>query len=241
VKPNPESLVVHPIGHLRSIAERKYELPPQPADSNRVEGVIELQTGQNYDVALRDLEGFSRIWLIWWFHRNDNWRPTTLPPRGRTGRKGTFSSRSPYRPIPLGMSNVKLLNVDGHRLYIGAHDLLDDTPILDIKPYIPEFDSFPDERAGWYEEMKASLPTRSFQVKFSTQAELELESQPALKQQLMETLSTDPYPHRTRRIVVFEEGFRMACGDWRAYFSVDASTVFVREVALRPGVSLEQF
>jgi tRNA (Thr-GGU) A37 N-methylase len=104
----------------------------------------------------------------------------------------------------VGLSNVKLLQVDGHRLYIGAHDLLDDTPILDIKPYIPEFDSFPDERAGWYEEMKQRLPQPSYAVRFSHQAERELESQPTLRQQLQNTLARDPYPHRTRRIVSFQ-------------------------------------
>jgi tRNA-Thr(GGU) m(6)t(6)A37 methyltransferase TsaA len=233
VTPNPDELRLHPIGHLRSPAERKYQLSPQPADSDRIEGVVELSTGHNYDVALRDLDGFSRIWLVWWFHKNDNWRPTTLPPRGRTGRKGTFASRSPYRPNPLGLSNVKLLEVSGHHLYIGAHDLLDDTPILDIKPYIPEFDSFPQESAGWYQEMKRNLPDSPYQVQFDEQARVVLTDEPSLQEQLVDVLSLDPYPHRTRRIVNYENGYRIACGDWRAYFSVESHIVRVERVALR--------
>ena len=117
-------LTLQPIGYLRSKAEQKYQLPPQPSKNRQVGGVVELLQGRNYEVALRDLEGFSRIWLIWWFHKNDNWRPTTLPPRGRTGRVGTFASRSPYRPNPIAISNVSLLGVKQNQLYIGAHDLL---------------------------------------------------------------------------------------------------------------------
>lgn len=230
--PQPE-LTLRPIGYLRSQAERKYQLPPQPSEDRQIEGVVELLQGQNYEVALRDLEGFSRIWLVWWFHKNDNWRPTTLPPRGRTGRVGTFASRSPYRPNPIAMSNVSLLEIQQNRLYIGAHDLLDDTPIIDIKPYIPEFDAFPNEECGWYGEMVESSSTPSYRVRFSDGANGVLESQEQLREKLKLTLSLDPHPHRTRRIVPYEDGFRMACGDWRIYFRIQDSEVFVESVESR--------
>ena len=223
-------LTLEPIGFLRSGADKKYQLPPQPSKSQPIEGVVELVSGKNFEVALRDLDGFSRIWLVWWFHKNDNWRPTTLPPRGRTGRVGTFASRSPYRPNPLAVSNVALLGVKQNLLYIGAHDLLDDTPILDIKPYIPEFDAFPDEKSGWYGEM---VEETAYRVRYSDQAECALKNEEPLKKKLQETLSLDPFPHRTRRIVAYEDGFRMACGDWRAYFRVIESEVIVERVEPR--------
>lgn len=230
---NPETLTLRPIGYLRSVAESKYELPPQPDQSLHAQGVVEIVPGSNYEVALRDLDGFSRIWLIWWFHKNENWRPTTLPPRGRTGRKGTFASRSPYRPNPLGMSNVKLVGVDGPRLYIGSHDLLDETPILDIKPYIPEFDSFPQESAGWYDEMVADLSKPGFSLHLSPQAGELLNEQPELFRQLTEILSHDPYPHRTRRIVNYDDGYRIALGDWRCFYFVESDTVQIQRITNR--------
>lgn len=226
-------LTLQPIGYLRSKAEQKYQLPPQPSKNRQVGGVVELLQGRNYEVALRDLEGFSRIWLIWWFHKNDNWRPTTLPPRGRTGRVGTFASRSPYRPNPIAISNVSLLGVKQNQLYIGAHDLLDDTPILDIKPYIPEFDAFTDEECGWYGEMVGKSSEPSYQVHFSEGASRILESREQLRQKLTQTLSLDPHPHRTRRIVPYQDGFRIACGDWRAYFRIQDTEVFIHSIEQR--------
>ena len=226
-------LTLQPIGYLRSKAEQKYELPPQPSGDHQVEGVIELLQGQNYEVALRGLEGFSSIWLVWWFHKNDNWRPTTLPPRGRTGRVGTFASRSPYRPNPIAISNVSLLGIERHELYIGAHDLLDDTPILDIKPYIPEFDAFPDEESGWYGKMVEQSSEPSYRVHFSEGADRVLETRSPLREKLVRTLSLDPYPHRTRRIVPYDDRFRIACGHWRAYFRIEDGQVFVDSVEQR--------
>lgn len=235
-----DALTLSPIGYLRSEQEHKFQLPPQPESeasplrysSQDVGGLIELLPRQNYDVALRDLDGFSRIWLIWWFHKNTNWRPTTMPPRGRTGRKGTFSTRSPYRPNPLAMSCVKLLAIEGHKIYIGPHDLVADTPILDIKPYMPRFDAFPDERTGWFEEMERELEeSPNFSVEFRTAApNLEL------KATIEETLGQDPFPHRTRRIIELAEGFRLSCGDWRVFYSVNGNLISVDRVEHREGL-----
>ena len=230
-----DTLEVQVIGYLRSARHRKFQLPPQP-EKGRCEGRIELLPGHNYQEALRDLEGFTRIWLIWWFHRNQNWRPTTLPPRGRTGRKGTFATRSPYRPNPLAMSNVELLRVDGLHLYIGAHDLLADTPILDIKPYIPQFDAHPEANSGWFGEMEQNLKDKaSYEVLFSPQASQTVEAltDQSLLRRITETLSQDPHPHRTRRIVAFGEDYRLSCGDWRIYFKIHSRQVQIFRIAPR--------
>ena len=229
-------LQLEPIGYFHSQEKNKFELSPQPTLNSRVQGLVRLQEGRNYDVALRDLDGFSRIWLTWWFHKNESWKPTTLPPRGRVGRKGIFATRSPYRPNPLAISCVKLLEIRGHELLIGAHDLLDGTPVLDIKPYIPKFDSFEDASTGWFEELEEQLrEPPSYQVCFSSEVtemfrqNRELE----LKAHITELLSRDPFPHRTRRIISHGEGYRMSCGDWRIHYIVDDVEVKIKSLAKR--------
>ena len=122
-------------------------------------GRIVLNPGQNFETALRDLDGFERIWVIFQFHENVGWRPTTrppVPPKGRD-RVGTFASRSPYRPNPIGLSCVRLLKIDGLTLFVDEADMLNETPVLDIKPYIPMADAFPDAKAGWVEEQVGDL------------------------------------------------------------------------------------
>lgn len=232
-KSSTPRLSLEPIGYLQAEQEKKFELPPQPGREESCQGIVHLCGGKNYEVALRDLDGFSRIWLVWWFHKNDNWKPTTLPPRGRSGRKGTFSTRSPYRPNPLALSCVELLGIEEEKIYIGAHDLLDGTPILDIKPYIPEFDSFPQARTGWYGEMQKHLAAQPlFAVEFSKAAESSLPDA-SLREKVETLLSKDPYPHRTRRIVEYESGYRLSCGDWRVFYQVHHDKVVVDRVQLR--------
>ena len=140
-----------PIGVFRGGAARKYEAPRQGVFSGNP-GRIELAPGRNVETALRDLDGFERIWLIFVFDRNgDGWRPTAHPPVTAPGvsRVGVFASRAPYRPNPIGLSCVRLVGVRGRVVEVDEADLLDGTPVLDIKPYIPAADAFPDARSGW--------------------------------------------------------------------------------------------
>ena len=115
----------------------------------RNEGVIELFPHCNYEQALEDLEGFERIWVLFVFDRNSSWKPKVHPPYGIDRKVGTFASRSPYRPNPIGLSAVELVKIEKRSLFIRNFDLLDGTPVLDIKPYIPEADAFPHAKAGW--------------------------------------------------------------------------------------------
>jgi len=152
---------ITPIGIFYGDANYKYDVPRQGRLFAGHPGRIELLPGKNYEMALRDIEGFERIWVIFAFHENSGWRPTTrppVPPKGRD-RVGTFASRSPYRPNPIGLSCVRLLKVEGLTLYVDEADLLNATPVLDIKPYIPMADAFPDARAGWVEEQEGDLWT----------------------------------------------------------------------------------
>ncbi len=113
-------------------------------------GRVELLPGNNFETALRGLDGFERAWLLFLFDRNKSWRPTTRPPvTGDVERVGVFASRSPYRPNPIGLSCVRILGIHGRTLYVDEADLLDRTPVLDIKPYVPKADAFPNAKAGW--------------------------------------------------------------------------------------------
>src|SRR5687767_7537686 len=98
---SPTSLTLEPIGFIRSDHRVKFQAGHQPVETVAHRHLLELTDRPGHQEALRDLAGFSRIWLIWWFHRNPNWRPSVLPPRGSSQRRGLFSTRSPHRPNPL--------------------------------------------------------------------------------------------------------------------------------------------
>lgn len=111
--------------------------------------------------ALHDLEGMERIWILAHLHLNQGFNPKVTPPRGPKVKRGLLATRAPHRPNPIGLSAVELLGISGHRLSLGPCDLIDGTPILDIKPYIPYADAFPESRAGWVDALDPSLPQRS--------------------------------------------------------------------------------
>lgn len=144
-------LLVKPIGYYHSTAKHTYDVGRQPAPDDERLGEIRLLPGFNFQQALIGLETFSRIWILFDFHRNRHWHPMVTPPRG-TRKQGVFATRSPHRPNPIGMSNARLLGVRGLRLDVQGLDLLDGTPILDIKPYLAEVDAFQGETAGWVAE-----------------------------------------------------------------------------------------
>jgi tRNA (adenine37-N6)-methyltransferase len=145
-----------PIGWVSSPYQRRFGTPQQASavDSDR-DAVLELDAEQIPEDALRDLLGVERIWVLSFLHRSGTWGPLVRPPRGPRVRRGLFATRSPDRPNPLGLSAVQLVSIDGPRreLHVRGVDLLDGTPILDIKPYIPYADAFPQSRAGWIDEI----------------------------------------------------------------------------------------
>jgi tRNA-Thr(GGU) m(6)t(6)A37 methyltransferase TsaA len=143
-----------PIGWVCSPYQRRFGTPQQASavDSDR-DAVLELDAQRIPAAALSDLAGVERIWVLSVLHRSGTWGPLVRPPRGARVRRGLFATRSPDRPNPLGLSAVRLVSVEGHRLHVRGVDLLDGTPILDIKPYIPYADAFPTSRAGWIDEI----------------------------------------------------------------------------------------
>src|SRR6476661_462960 len=108
--------------------------------------------------ALADLEGMEHLWVLSWLHRGGTWAAQVMPPRGPRVRRGLFATRSPDRPNPIGLSAVRLIRVDGCNLHVNGIDLIDGTPILDIKPYVPYADAFPQAKAGWIDAVPRDAP-----------------------------------------------------------------------------------
>ena len=198
---------VNPIGTFHGDAVYKYDAPRQGRLFAGHPGRIVLNAGNNFEMALRDLDGFERIWVIFQFHENEGWRPTTrppVPPKGRD-RVGTFASRSPYRPNPIGLSCVRLLKIDGLTLYVDEADLLDGTPVLDIKPYIPMADAFPQAKAGWVEEQEGELWTIDASEEFTAQNRWLAENSPFdLESFVQVQLVHGPFDVTRRRIALDE-------------------------------------
>ncbi len=152
-----EQFVYHPIGILRSPYSRRIDAPHQ---STVVEGT---ETGESATATLKlaewldgkviqDLSGFDRLWLIFAFHLSEGWKNSVKPPRGGP-KRGVLATRSPHRPNSIGLSAVELIKIEGRTLHLRGIDLLDGTPVLDIKPYVPYADAFPDAKAGWIDEL----------------------------------------------------------------------------------------
>lgn len=141
-----EPVTVNPIGVIHSSLTEAKGSPIQPVYAAGSEGVVEVF--EQYQQGLKDLGGFERIWLIYWFHKAKQAR-LLVTPFMDTAERGLFSTRAPSRPNPIGFSAVRLLRVEENRLYIGEVDILDGTPLLDIKPYVSRFDKFDVQRSGW--------------------------------------------------------------------------------------------
>lgn len=231
------SLSLQPIGIINTPYTEKYHAPRQPGvASEPTVGIITLFPHCNYEQALSNLEGFERVWIISWFHKNSDWRPKVLPPRSGRERKGVFSTRSPHRPNPIGLSLCKLLEVSGRTLRVENPDLLDGTPILDIKPYLPYVEAFPQSRTGWLESIEEndSGPyTVELNSRAAEQAEwLKTKFDIHLIERATDTLSQDPFPHASRRITIHPDGgFVMGAKSWRIRYDVIEQRVLINSIS----------
>ncbi len=149
--------IIRPIAHMESDFPEKFGIPRQAGVVRELESVVVFEPEYRDPEALRGIEGFSRLWLIWQFSQSltESFSPTVRPPRlGGNVRMGVFATRSPFRPNSLGLSCVELKSVEnrpglGTVLVVRGADLMDGTPIFDIKPYIPYTDAHPDARSGF--------------------------------------------------------------------------------------------
>ena len=228
----PEEMTLKVIAHIHTAFPTKFGIPRQSGlvDSLRGE-VIFTPEYRNAD-AVRGLEDFSYIWLVWQFSGavRDNWSPTVRPPRlGGNTRMGVFATRSPFRPNPLGLSSVKLEAIEhrpdvGPVLIVRGADLMDGTPIYDIKPYIPYADCHPDASEGFTGQTRMHL--------------LQVEFPPALLAQVPEAdrdaltgvLASDPrpsYQHDPERV------YGMEFAGLEVHFRVDGEVLTVTDVSRR--------
>ena len=226
--PQSQEYSMHPIAHIRSDFAEKFGVPRQSGLVEELEADIVFEPPYRNPDALRGLEDFSHVWLIWVFDRaiRETWSPTVRPPRlGGNTRMGVFATRSPFRPNSIALSCVQLADIrqtaEGPVLRVKGADLVDGTPILDIKPYIPYADSHPEALGGF-----AAVPAgETLEVVIPTDL---LERVPEdHREALRGVLAQDPRPHYQKdpdRVY----GFPFAGMEIR--FSVDGDRLTVRDI-----------
>ena len=221
-------MLLKSIAHIETCFTTKFGVPRQ-AGIVETPGRIVFEPEYRVPEAVRGLEGFDYIWLIWQFSQavRDSWSPTVRPPRlGGNERIGVFATRSPFRPNALGLSSVRLDHIDldpalGPLLYITGADLMDGTPIYDIKPYLPYTDSHPEARSGF-----ATRPAERLLEVVCSPSLLEKIPQ-GLRQPLLDVLSHDPrpqYQHDPDRI------YGMLFSGHEIKFRVDNSQLYVTAI-----------
>lgn len=185
-------LVCKPIAVIRTPFPTKFGIPRQSGLVEKPEARILFEEPFRKPEALRGLEGYSHLWLLWLFSESarEGWSPTVRPPRlGGNARMGVFATRSPFRPNPIGLSCVRLLRIEGCELVVAGADLMDGTPILDIKPYLPFTDARPEATGGFSDAVRENTLTVVFPPELA-------EGMPAdLRDALTELLAEDPRPH----------------------------------------------
>ena len=222
-------ITVHPIAKMRSDFPTKFGIPRQSGLAENLRSTIVFEPQYRNADALRGLEDFSHLWIIWQFSEavRKEWTPTVRPPRlGGNTRMGVFATRSPFRPNSIGLSCVKLIGIEqtadqGTVIHVAGADLMDGTPILDIKPYIPYCDSHPDALGGF------TTNAGNFILKVNFPPEL-LEQLPECKRDaVLEVLSHDPRPSYQADP---ERLYGLSFAGFDIRFTVKNETLYVKEV-----------
>ena len=221
-------LLIRPIAHIRTDFPTKFGVPRQAGLAEGLEGKIVFEPDYRVDDALRGLEGFSHIWLIWGFSENSDhdWTPTVRPPRlGGNTRVGVFATRSPFRPNGLGLSCVRLLSIKkeealGTTLLVAGADMVDGTPIYDVKPYIPYADAIPDAVGGFAADAGRLLDV---EIPPGLEDRIPPEKRPGLRA----VLARDPRPRYQDDP---ERVYGMGFAGLEIRFRVDGATLRVTEI-----------
>jgi tRNA-Thr(GGU) m(6)t(6)A37 methyltransferase TsaA len=222
--------VFQAIGVIHSPFKEKLSAPRQPRAALGVRGTVVVLP--QYEHALSDLDRWEYVWLLFVFDRNRGWRPKVLPPRSEGKRRGVFATRSPHRPNPIGMSVVKLDALEGLTLHVSNVDVLDGTPLLDIKPYVAYADAYPQAGGGWLE---AEDPAPAYEIHWSPRAESALRFLREvhaidLRGPVSGVLALGPQPHPYRRIRQDGDALRLAYKDWRVRFRVEGRAVTILSI-----------
>jgi tRNA-Thr(GGU) m(6)t(6)A37 methyltransferase TsaA len=233
----PTPYAFEPVGVVRSPFVERAAAPRQAVAANGrgAVGRIELFEGRGFEDALSGLEAWDRVWVLFVFHRNveqgRGWRPKVQPPRARA-KVGVFATRSPHRPNPIGMSVVRIDRVEGLVVHVRDLDLLDGTPVLDLKPYVAYADAHRSYKSGWLE---APDPAPPWPVAYTERAQEQLawlrEHGVDLRDRIESVLALGPEPHAYRRIRKHGDGMRLALKEWRVDFIVEDAAILVRGVA----------
>ena len=233
-----------PIGMLKTPFKEKFGVPRQSLMMEEAHAVIKLNPDPAYSTALRHLEQFSHIWIVFVFHKNGNgpWHPLIDTPRIEAGEKvGVFATRSPHRPNPIGMSAVRLEHInfaaaDGIEIQVNGIDLLDGTPVLDIKPYIPYADRIEDANSGWIKTDIERYPVEWSPDSLPALDQASGEDHPCLKALIEQMLELDPRPTSQRRAAPImapgTQGMKFAFRvlDRDVHWEVRDGTLFVSKV-----------
>lgn len=220
---------IHAIAHMRSDFATKFGIPRQSGLVEGLRSTIVFEPEYRNPDALRGIEEYSHLWLIWQFHQavRQDWSPTVRPPRlGGNIRMGVFATRSPFRPNNLGLSSVRLLGVEhtaeyGTVLHVGGADLMDGTPIFDIKPYIPYGDCHPDATGGFTDQAKDFL----LEVVFPPALLYKLP--PEKREAALGVLSHDPRPSYQKDA---SRVYGLTFAGYNIRFRVEGNTLTVVEV-----------
>ena len=216
------------IARIRTDFKEKFGIPRQSGIADELEAKIVFEPEYRVGEALRGIEGYSHLWLIWQFSEaeRDTWSPTVRPPRlGGNKRMGVFATRSPYRPNPIGLSSVRLDRVEhtdeGDVLIVRGADLLDGTPIYDIKPYLAYTDSHPDAIGGFAD------PVKEYGLNVVFCKELLSKIQISKQKSLLKILEHDPRPSYQDDP---EREYGMLFSDYEIFFKVEGDTLTVTNV-----------
>jgi len=228
------SFLFEPIGVVHSPLCERASAPRQPSVGAGIEANIELYPGRGFEDAVSGLDDWDHIWVVFVFHKNveqgRSWRPKVLAPRAAE-KKGVFATRAPHRPNPIGLSVVRILRIDGRFVHVRDVDLLDGTPVLDLKPYVAYADARPDARSGWLEQTDPMPP---WDVAFADKALAQLQWLSRrgvdLRGPIESALALGPQPHAYRRIRKNGDGFRLALKEWRVGFAVEGRRIIVVEL-----------
>ena len=224
-----------PIGVFKTNTKNPVEAPRQGSLNKGEKGEVLLSSNLS-EQALRDLDGFSHLWLIYHFHKNNDWNELVRPPRGEK-KRGVFATRSPYRPNGIGMSCVKLLEVSKNKILVEDHDLLDGTPILDIKPYLNYSDSFPEAELGWINDCVQYEVTIEGKVTEEVQW-LNKNLEVNLNNILINQLSYEPTNSKIKRVAQNSDFYEFSYRTWRFYFRIQDHRISIFEI--NSGYSNEQ-
>ena len=219
----------HTIAHIHSDFTAKFGIPRQSGLVESVHATIVFEPEYRNPDALRGLDGYSHLWLLWQFSEcvGKPWSPTVRPPRlGGNKRMGVFATRSPFRPNPIGLSSVKILSIElstsqGPVIHVAGADILDGTPIYDIKPYLPYTDSHPDAIGGF------GFTPGEGSVEVQISHELLAKIPEHLRESTIALLKEDPrpgYQHDPERI------YRMAYADFEVHFKVNGQALTVTDI-----------